>query len=416
MLAIIGSMSSKTDQLKEKSRSYLHELCLSIPQRPVGSEGNLQATNLFEEMASPFGWELDSAPFPALDWKNQGAELTLEGKSYQVFPSPYSLGCSTEAGLVSAGNLLELQNIDAKGQLLLIHGDLAKEQLMPKNFVFYNPQEHQDIIALLEGKNPAAILTATGRNASLAGGVYPFPMIEDGDFHIPSVYLTEEEGRVLLSQVGKLGSLTSQAERIQTESFQWVARKGNDQRNRIIISAHIDAKLDTPGAIDNGTGVVILLLLAELFKDYQEGPMLELHPFNGEDYFAASGQMLFLEQNQDRFDEMLININIDGAGFHQGPSGFSPFNLKEPVKSKLDELLGNSENLIDGDPWYQGDHSIFIQQGVPAIAVSSAWFIDHVDSQQITHTPADHPDIVNHDRVVEIALAIQQFIQMAFLP
>ncbi len=399
----------------EKSKSYLHRLCLELPQRPVGSDGNKKATDFFQEVVAPFGWEVETTPFPALDWIDQGAELTLMGEKYQVYPSPYAEGCSMEAVLVSAGNIQELKGIDAGGKLLLLHGDLTKEQLMPKNFVFYNPEEHQEIIFLLEKKKPAAILTATSRNASLAGGVYPFPLIEDGDFQIPSVYLTEEEGSRLLSEVGKTGYLVSRAERVHSKGYQLAATKGNDRGRRIIISAHIDAKLGTPGAIDNGTGVVILMLLAELFKDYRDGPILELLPFNGEDYYAASGQMLFLEQNQGRFDEMLININIDGAGYHLGPSAFSPFNLAEPLKSDLDEVLGSSEDLIEGVPWYQGDHSIFLQRGVPAIAVSSAWFVDHVDSQQITHTPADHPDIVNHDRVVEIARAIQQFILAAYL-
>lgn len=399
----------------EKSKSYLNELCLEISQRPVGSQGNRKATDFFQEIVTPLGWAVESTPFPALDWVDQGAELTLMGEEYQVYPSPFAEGCSTTAILVSAGNLQELMGIDAEGKLLLLYGDLTKEQLMPKNFVFYNPEEHQEIIALLESKKPGAILTATGRNASLAGGVYPFPLIEDGDFQIPSVYLTEEEGSRLLSEVGKTGRLVSRSKRVPSKGYHLVAKKGTDRGRRITISAHIDAKANTPGAIDNGTGVVILMLLAELFKDYRDGPILELLPFNGEDYYAASGQMLFLEQNQGRFDEILININIDGAGYHLGPSAFSPFNLAEPLKSNLDEVLGSSEALVEGAPWYQGDHSIFLQQGVPAIAVSSAWFVDHVDSQQITHTPADHPDIVNHDRVIEIARAIQQFILAAYL-
>ena len=400
--------------MEDKSKSYLNSLCLDIPQRPVGSEGNRQATRYFEEVVASFGWDLESTPFQALDWESEGAELIFNGTSYQIFPSPYSKGCSIDAELVSVRTLQELKLAVVEGKLLLVHGDLAKEQLMPKNFVFYNPDEHKEIIALLENKKPAAILTATGRNASLAGGVYPFPLIEDGDFYIPSVYMTEEEGRKILSEVSKKGSLVSSVKRNQTESVNLVAKKGTDDRRKIAISAHIDAKLDTPGAIDNGTGVVVLMLLAELFKDYQDGPVLELLPFNGEDYYAAPGQMVYLNQNLGRFDEIMININIDGAGYHIGPSAFSPFNLPEPAKTNLDQVLGSSENLIEGTPWYQGDHSIFLQQGVPAIAVSSAWFVENVDSQEITHTPADHPDIVDHKRVVEIASAIHQFILAAY--
>ena len=73
-------------------------------------------------------------------------------------------------------------------------------------------------------------------------------------------------------------------------------------------------------------------------------------------------------------------------------------------------ILEGENNLVQGEPWVQGDHSIFLQQGVPAIAVSSEWFVDHVESQTITHTPEDHPGIVNCQRLVEIALAIHQII------
>ena len=48
---------------------------------------------------------------------------------------------------------------------------------------------------------------------------------------------------------------------------------------------------------------------------------------------------------------------------------------------------------------------------MPAIAVSSDWFIENMNSQDITHTPKDNPDIVNYERVVEIALAIREIIE-----
>jgi aminopeptidase YwaD len=398
-----------------KSKQYLDRLCLEIPTRLVGTEGNLRSTRFFSEVVDQFGWQIEETEFSAMNWREDGADLEVGGNRYQIFPSPYAKGISLEAEILSAGNLQELQACNPAGKILLMHGELSKEQLMPKNFIFYNPQEHQEIISLLELKDPAAILCATDRDGAVAGGVYPFPLIEDGDFQIPSVYMTGEEGQRLLLEVGSTGFLESRAWRKDSKGYNIVAQKGSETERRILISAHIDAKVGTPGAIDNGTGVVVLLLLAELFRDHKSGPVIELLPLNGEDYYSVPGQMVYLEQNQGRFDEMLININIDGAGYHIGPSAFSPFNLEEPILSNLKEVLGSSENLIEGVPWYQGDHSIFLQQGIPAIAVSSAWFVDHVDSQQITHTPADHPDIVNHDRVVEIARAIQQFILAAYL-
>ncbi|NQS90823.1 MAG: M28 family peptidase [Chloroflexi bacterium] len=396
-------------------QNYLSTLCEEIPERPVGSEGNRQATRFFQEVVEAFGWDVESTPFQAMDWQEEGGALTIEQTGFQVFPSPYSLGCKLEAELVAAPTLNELEELHCQGKLLLLYGDLAKEQLMPKKFVFYNPEEHQQIIATLERKEPAAILTATGRNASLAGGIYPFPLIEDGDFQIPSVYLTEDEGQKILPSVGKSARLISKTRRKPSPGVNLIARKGSDTSRRIAISAHIDAKVNTPGAIDNATGVIVLLL-AESLQTYRGDPVIELLPFNGEDYYAAPGQLLFRLQNQDHFEDFLININLDGAGYFEGPSAFSPFNLPDQVRGSLDEILDSSENLQLGQPWYQGDHSIFLQQGVPAVAVSSKWFIDHVDTQEITHTPKDHPGIVDCQKLIDINDALVKFLQEALIP
>jgi len=394
---------------------YLKKLCEEIKERPVGSDGNRQANGFFQKVVEDFGWNVESTPFQAMDWQDGGADLQIGENFFPVFPSPYSTGCSLEATLLAAGCIKELEQIDTAGKLLLLYGDLTREQLMPKNFVFYNPEEHQRIIQLLEKKQPGAILGATSRNASLAGGVYPFPLIEDGDFQIPSVYLTEDEGKNLLPLVGNTGTLNSRARRTPQEGVNLVARKGKASDQRIVISAHIDAKLNSPGAIDNATGVIVLLLLAERLADYQGDITIELLPFNGEDYYAASGQMIYLEQNQGRFGEILVNINIDGAGFHKGPSAVSPFNLGEGAKRILDEVLDSMEDIEEGGPWYQGDHSIFLQQDVPAIAVTSRWFLENIDSQKITHTPKDKPAIVNCDKLVDITEAIHKFILEAYL-
>ena len=52
--------------------------------------------------------------------------------------------------------------------------------------------------------------------------------------------------------------------------------------------------------------------------------------------------------------------------------------------------------------------SVFIQYGRPAIAVSSRWFIENIDSQEITHTPKDNIKIVDCPKLVEIAYAFNE--------
>jgi aminopeptidase YwaD len=236
-------------------------------------------------------------------------------------------------------------------------------------------------------------------------------LIEDGDFDIPSVYMTEEEGSRLVNHSGKTASLISNSRRVQGKGCNVIALKGKQSAKRIVVTAHIDAKKGTPGAIDNASGVVVLLLLAELLRDYDGDRLVELVALNGEDYYAVPGQMLYVNRNQGRFQEILLNINIDGAGYKEGKSAFSFYGLPEEIEASSKGGIDQWDGIIEGTPWVQGDHSIFIQYGCPAIAVSSLWFTDHIDSQDITHTPKDNIGIVDCGKLVEIAQALNQFIR-----
>ena len=398
--------------LRQAAINHINVLCTEIPDRSVGSEGNRQATRYFRQILDQNGWETESTLLQVMDWKTEGATLQSGERTFEVFSSPYANGCSAEGELVAVSSLEQLQTTNLSGRIALLHGEIAKEQIMPRNFVFYNPEEHQQLIAALDNSGLKAIICATGFNPTLAGGVYPFPMFEDGDFDIPSVYMKDTEGDKLLAEAGKTVFLASKATRIPETAYNVKTLKKSTEKQRIVITAHIDAKKGTPGAIDNATGVTVLLLLSELLKDYQGRYPVELVAFNGEDYYAVPGQMKYIEQNEGSFQDILLNINIDGAGYHEGLSAFSPFGLTEEMEKAFSQVLARHPAILQGIPWVQGDHSIFVQFGRPAIAVSSVWFIDNMETQRITHTPGDHPEIVNFDRLTEIAVAIRDFINL----
>jgi aminopeptidase YwaD len=399
------------NNLDQNSETYLQMLCSEIADRSVGSAGNRAATRYFEDMASSLGWDTEVNEFDAMDWIDGGASLYCGTDSFQIFVSPYSLGCQAEGQLLSVSTIEELEKANINKKILILHGEIAKEQLMPKNFVFYNPEQHQRIISLLEKGAPLAIICATSRNPSLAGGVYPFPLIEDGDFDIPSVFMTEDEASKLLTNVGKTILLNSSSRRIPGKGCNVIARKGTPSGRRVVITAHIDAKKGTPGAIDNASGVVVLLLLAELLKDYDGERLIEILALNGEDYYAVPGQMLYIHQNQGRFQEILLNINIDGAGYKEGGSAFSFYGLPGEIEKQVKDIIHDFDGIVLGSAWVQGDHSMFIQNGCPAVAVSSQWFTDHIDSQEITHTPKDNFEIVDTHKLVEIAHALDMLIR-----
>lgn len=408
LLIFIQIMNDKT--LLKQAQEHLDVLCSVIRERRVGGEGNREATAYVKKKFKESGWATEETLLPVMDWKTEGAQLICGKTSFEVFSSPYSLGCSVQGELLPIDNFEKLKKSKTSDKIVFLYGEIASEQIMPKNFVFYNPEGHQQIIAALEQKKPKAIVCATERDSACAGGVYPFPLFEDGDFDIPSVYMKDTEGEKLLACSGQMVKLESKAQRILETAYNVLARKNGSTQKRIVVTAHIDAKIGTSGAIDNATGVAVLLLLSELLKDYKGKYGIELVAFNGEDYFAVPGQMKYIEQNEGKFGDIALNINIDGAGYKEGLSSFSAFELPDDFQTKLNDVIRNNPNIVEGLPWVQGDHSIFLQYGCPAIAVSSNWFIEHMDNQDITHTPKDNLSIVNYERIPECALAISEFI------
>lgn len=409
-MSLIPDMMMRNEELISATKRHLQALCTDISDRSVGSKGNRLATDYFKSELLKNHWNIQETLLDVMDWKTDGAILQCGQTRYEVFSGPYSLGCSAQGELVTISTINELENTKIADKIILLHGEIAREQIMPKNFVFYNPEEHQRVISILENSGVKAIICATGSNSALAGGVYPFPMFEDGDFDIPSVFMKDTEGEKLLNDSGKMVFLESKAERIPETAYNVIGRKRGSAEKRIVITAHIDAKIGTPGAIDNATGVSVLLLLAELLKEYKGKHHLELVAFNGEDYYAVPGQMKYIEQNENNFSDILLNINIDGAAYKNGASSFSLFELPDDIKKIVQRIIGNNPALKEGLPWFQGDHSIFLQYGCPAIAVSSDWFIENMDNQDITHTPKDNIEIVSYERVYEIASAIHEII------
>jgi aminopeptidase YwaD len=393
--------------LKTKAEKYLNYLCVEIPTRRVGTQGNRAATQYLAETFASFGFKLERQSFECIDWTHGTANLTINGEQFQVRVGPFTLGCQAQAPLVVVSTVEELESADVQDKILLLRGEIAREQLMPKNFPFYNPDEHKRIITLLETKKPRAVLTATGRNPESAGAVYPFPMIEDGDFDIPSAYMTEEEGARLASHADELAALVIEAERRPSSGFSLSARKGRPHR-RLVFSAHIDAKEDTPGALDNAASVVVLLLLAELLKDHDGEMGIELVPFNGEDHYSAAGEIAYLKANEGKLNQVALNVNMDGLGSHTGKTLYSLYECPDELKQVFQKTFAIDADFAEGAPWFQGDHMVFVMSGVPALALTSENFVEILT--EIAHTPKDSPELVDCEKLVKIACMLQDLL------
>lgn len=388
---------------------HLQFLCEETGGRSVGSEGNRKAAEYIGRTFSSAGWAVHSSPFECLDWKNEGCNLRAGGIEFEAMVSPYSNGGRWVAPLVVAGSPAELESQSLSGKVVLLHGELTRGQWIPKNFPFYQNELQQRWIALLEQKAPLAIITATGKDPQAAGGIYPFPLIEDGDFDIPSVYMTDKAGERLAEMAGQLVELEILAQRIPSQGCNIRAVLPGKDPRRLVCFAHFDAKLGTPGALDNASGVAILLLLAEMLPGRNLDWSVELTALNGEDYYSNPGEVVWLKENQGRFSEIGLGMNFDLVGFREGRTAYSLYQLPEMLEALIRTRFGQFEGLMEGEGWVQSDHSLFVFNGVPAVAFTSEKMADLM--QSVVHTDRDTPALVEPGRVVETALSVADLVQ-----
>ena len=392
----------------KKASQYLDILCSVKPNRRTGSLGNQDATNFFSGIVNDLGYDVDTTAFSCLDYISRESSLVSGDNAFEIYISPYSLGCDITAELIVVSSVEELENCQCEGKILLMKGAICSEQLMPKNFVFYNPDHHKRIYFLLEEKKPAGIITASEKKPELVGALYPFPLIVDGDFNIPNVYCKDTIGEKISNKSKETFRLKIDSKRISSTASNVIARKNPEAMQKIVITAHIDAYENTPGASDNASGIVVLLLLAEMLSEYHGHMGVEISAFNGEDHYSAGGQMDYLKRYGNDLGSIVIVINVDDVGYKKGNSAYSYYECTDDIKQKANDVFGNFDGIVEGESWFNGDHMIFVQSGKASIAFTAEKVSELMAT--VTHTLQDTPDIIDTAKLVEVALALKSLI------
>ena len=401
------------------SRVQAHLATLCAAPRVVGEAHNKVANDYFARAVTVLGFVVERVSFPCVVWARGSATLVAGGRRWSVRPGSYSRPFSGRARLVAVATVDELEALDVPGAVVLLHGPVAAEQLTPKHYPFYAIEHHTRIVAALESARPAAILAATGRDAAMMGSLYPFSLIEDGDFDVPHAFLTDVEGAELRACVGQEVTLRIDSDRQATTAEQIIATWPGAGERRLVVSAHIDTYRDTPGALDNAAGVAVLLELAALLAaghpDDVEGggaelswPTVELVPFNGEDHYGAGGEVAYLAARAVTPEAVALAINVDAVGWREHTNEVSLYGVPDGLGTSIRARLPGHPGLVEGEPWPQSDHMIFAMRGVPALAITSADVAGLL--RHLAHTERDTTDGVDPGAVVGVARFIADVI------
>jgi len=220
----------------------------------------------------------------------------------------------------------------------------------------------------------------------------------------------------------------------------FVEKRGSaNPEETLLVGAHYDSVLGSPGANDNSSGVAALLELARLLADRELPRTLRFVAFVNEEqpfsYSQEMGSLVHALAARERGDRILAMLSLETIGyFSDAPnSQHYPFPLRwfYPSTGNFIGFVGNlgSRKLVrqtmrsfrrqvrfpaEGaavPEWVRGvgwsDHWSFWQAGYRAMMVTDTAFYRYPHY----HTREDTPDKVDYERTARIVAGLTRVIQ-----
>ena len=376
---------------------HVNRLAVDIRPRPIGSPANLAPAHYIRSSFRTAGLEVPNHVFDCPDWTHVETCLELNDERVAAAANAFSQACDVTAPTVAVGTLTELQAVDLTGRIAVFYGELSKEPLAAKGCAVYNPGRDQQIVRWLEEKQPAALITVNLQPAVLTR------LVEDWDLAIPSATVPAEAGLKLLQQVGQPAHLRIVSRQAPSRSASIVGRKTGARPERIVLCAHYDTKIETPGAIDNASGVAALLVLVDQLEHKGLAAGLEFIAFSAEEYYGISDTE-YVRHSGDELESILVAINMDGVGQRLGTHTIAIMAHSASLQAQVAQQVESYPGVMWVDPWPQSNHSTFAWRGVPSLAFTSTGV------SNVTHTLSDTIDWVSAAKLGEIVSLVTDIV------
>jgi Peptidase family M28 len=168
---------------------------------------------------------------------------------------------------------------------------------------------------------------------------------------------------------------------------------------RVVVGAHYDTQLESPGAADNATGLAALLGIARAWAGLRPLRTIELVAFGVEEP-AAWGASNFVARRDPKSIAAMVNLDalgppIDATRTIVADPRLAPFAAESTAATGWEV-----EQQLDARDFPYADHAPFIAAGVPA-----AWIWRYPPPHPYYHSSGDTPRWVNFTRLAEDAAA-----------
>jgi aminopeptidase YwaD len=351
-----------------------------------------------ERLAAVPGAKVRDDPVDYPGWRCRMAQLTSSttGSAFQCMPL---LGAASAAGVVAEVLDLGLGRVEdferhanrIRGRIVMVRHEYPfasghvhrrvklslAQQMGAVGFLIAHPEGGVGAVSGSSGRNGGAGIPALGIGVEAAEAFRGLPdgplpvarMVIDGDDH-------PARTRMLVADLPGRGP-------------DWV-----------VVSAHIDGHPHGESAMDNATGVAVVLGLARLLAPHvSECPRgLRICLFSAEEW-GLIGSRIWLEQmDQAARRSMVINLNLDAVGGAFGltalTSGFERLDAwVKATAARADLPIATHLPLMANS-----DHANFAAHGIPAVRLIAGF--DAPDSNlRLVLTAADTRDKVHPEEL-----------------
>jgi Iap family predicted aminopeptidase len=377
-------------------KENLRALCDDIGGRLAGTESGRKARELAASILERYGLkDVHEEPFRFLGWTRETCAcevtsprpLALHAVALGNTPSTDPGGMEAEVIDASHGNPVEL---DRLGEALKGKFALVSDDAMPGGRWMHR----SEIMAEVAKRGAAGLLYQTTEAGELPmtgmcwqGGVSP----------IPAVGISKEDGEWIKRQLASGESVAVRLQMTNHIAQDTCANVVGEIPGRgdefVILGAHLDAWDIGQGAIDNGTGTVVVLEAARALMKSGTRPQAAIRVvlFMGEE-LGLCGSRAYAVSHERELSRCRAMINCDMTGMPLGIRVMG-HNEAEPF---FEELLNSLQAFelsagISHRPGIYGDQQPFLLGGVPVVMPISR-FTD--ESERYYHTSGDTYDKV----------------------
>jgi hypothetical protein len=403
------------------------ERLAALGPRFAGTEGETRGRELIRaELAAALPGAVHEEPFDHLAYRPEGASCQVLGSGLDLpcagLQSTAAGAVEAEAIYVGAGDEATIEALEhgteaaTGGPWPSDHGTTANEPgrrigTVAGRIAIVGSGVPMTVVPGLVERGVAGIVVIGGAPDGLVqhftAAFYPPPLAppwEGRVLPVPGVTVEAEAGERLLALLSTGPTRLRLEHRAAYEaatSANVVAEiPGTDpDAARVIVGAHYDTQLESPGAADNATGLAALLGIARVWARLRPLRTIELVAFGVEEP-AAWGASHFVARRDPESIAAMVNLDALGPPIDATRTIVADPRLTTFAAESTAATGWQVEQQLDARDFPYADHAPFIAAGIPA-----AWIWRYPPPHPYYHSSGDTPRWVNFTRLAEDATA-----------